>query len=72
MKAAARAAGRPPPHAMLYMNAVYDWPFDKTHGKGAEEIDVLDIHGVPHAEQCDPGLSLSRSLSLSLCLSLSL
>ena len=41
---------------MLYMNSVYDWPFDKTHGKGATNIDVLDIHGVPHAEQCDPGI----------------
>jgi hypothetical protein len=56
IKATARAAGRPLPHAMLYMNSVYDWPFDKTHGKGATNIDVLDIHGVPHAEQCDPGI----------------
>ena len=38
------------------MNAVYDWPFDAAHSRGATEIDVLDIHGVPHSEQCDPGI----------------
>ena len=38
------------------MNSVYDWPFDATHGLGAAHIDVLDIHGQPHAEQCDPGV----------------
>ena len=56
IKATARAAGRPLPHAMLYMNAVYDWPFDKAHGRGAVNIDILDVNGVPHAEQCDPGI----------------
>jgi hypothetical protein len=56
IKATARKAGRSLPHAMLYMNSVYDWPFDATHGKGAENIDVLDIHGMPHVEQCDPGI----------------
>jgi len=53
VKAAARAAGRREPHAVLYMNSVYDWPFDAAHADGA---DVKDIHGVPHAEQCDPGI----------------
>lgn len=56
VKAAAGAAGRPPPHSLLYMNAVYDWPFDAAHAAGAEAIDVLDIDGVPHAEVCDPGI----------------
>jgi hypothetical protein len=56
IKAVARAAGRPEPHALLYMNTVYDWPFDATHGLGAENIDVLDIHGKPHTEMCDPGI----------------
>ena len=41
---------------MLYMNTVYDWPFDATHGLGAQNVDVLDIHGNPHMEQCDPGI----------------
>jgi len=41
---------------MLYMNSVYDWPFDATHALGAQNIDVLDIHGKPHVEQCDPGI----------------
>lgn len=56
IKQTARDAGRPEPHAVLYMNSVYDWPFDATHGLGAENIDVLDIHGKPHVEQCDPGI----------------
>jgi hypothetical protein len=56
IKRTARQAGRPLPHAVLYMNSVYDWPFDAAHGKGAHNIDVLDIHGNPHAEQCDPGI----------------
>jgi hypothetical protein len=40
---------------MLYMNAVYDWPFDAAHA-GGNSIDVLDINGKPHIEQCDPGI----------------
>ena len=56
IKETARKAGRPLPHAMLYMNSVYDWPFDATHGLGAENIDVLDINGNPHMERCDPGI----------------
>jgi hypothetical protein len=56
IKAHARAAGRAEPHAMMYANSVYDWPFDKQHARGSHHIDVLDVDGVPHAEQCDPGL----------------
>merc|ERR1719305_865343 len=41
---------------MLYMNAVYDWPFDAAHAPGAEAVDVLDVNGVPHTEVCDPGI----------------
>ena len=63
IKQTARKAGRPLPHAMLYMNSVYDWPFDATHGQGALNIDVLDIYGNPHAEQCDPGIYPSFFLS---------
>lgn len=37
------------------MNAVYDWPFDAAHA-GGNSVDVLDIHGNPHTEQCDPGI----------------
>ena len=48
---AAAAAGRAAPH-MLHMHSVYDWPFDAAHGGDA--VDVLDIHGVAHAQQCDP------------------
>eukprot|EP00040_Diaphanoeca_grandis_P009453 m.48910 g.48910 ORF g.48910 m.48910 type:complete len:414 (-) comp20888_c0_seq1:86-1327(-) len=56
VKAAAVAMGLPKPHAMLYMNGVYDWPFDAAHGGGATSVDVCDIHGVPHAEESDPGI----------------
>lgn len=56
VRAAAKSAGRASPHCMMYMNGVYDWPFDAAHGLGAQEIDVLDINGVPHAETCDPGI----------------
>lgn len=43
------------PHCMLYLNAVYDFPFSKTHGLG-NAIDVLDVNGNPHMETCDPGI----------------
>merc|ERR1719198_1407308 len=56
IKEAAIAAGRAVPHLMLYANTVYNWPFNAEQRLGAAEIDLLDIHGVPHAEQCDPGL----------------
>ena len=36
VKAWARAHGRPEPHAMMYANTDYDWPFDKQHAAGAE------------------------------------
>ena len=56
VKMAAANSGRGLPHCMLYVNHVYDWPFDLAHGGGAREVDVVDIHGVPHAEVCDPGI----------------
>ena len=56
VKAWARAHDRPEPHAMMYANTDYDWPFDKQHAAGAEAIDVVDVNGVPHAERCDPGI----------------
>ena len=43
-------------HDICIPRSRYDWPFDLTHGKGAQNVDVLDIHGKPHAEQCDPGI----------------
>ena len=55
IREAAAAAGLAAPHMMIYMNAVYDWPYDAAHA-GGNAVDVLDIHGVPHAEQCDPGI----------------
>ena len=56
VKKAAVDAGRRPPHCLLYVNHVYDWPFDLAHAGGAWNVDVVDIHGVPHAEVCDPGI----------------
>jgi len=55
VKAKAQAAGRRDPHCMLYLNAVYDFPFSSTHALG-DSIDVLDIHGRAHVENVDPGL----------------
>lgn len=55
IKAIAKKAGRRSPHCVLYMNAVYDFPFDQIH-KGGDAMDVLDIHGQPHMESCDPGI----------------
>jgi hypothetical protein len=56
VKDVAKTAGREAPHCMLYMNAVYDWPFDAAHAAGAEATDVLDVNGKPHAEVSDPGI----------------
>lgn len=56
IKADALAKGRPVPHFMLYANSVYNWPFDAELASGVENVAVLDIHGVPHAEKCDPGI----------------
>lgn len=56
VKGVAKTAGHEAPHCMLYMNAVYDWPFDAAHAGGAEEVDVVDVHGKPHVEVCDPGI----------------
>ena len=64
IKAAARRAGRPEPHALLYMNHVYDWPFYLMHAD-SQAVDVLDINGRPHVEVCDPGITLSAPLSAS-------
>lgn len=44
-----------PPHCMLFANTIYDWPFDLAHA-GGDAVDVLDIHGMPHMESCDPGI----------------
>merc|ERR1719445_675384 len=49
----AKKAGRKPPHCMLYLNAVYDFPFSRSH---SIKIDLTDIHGKPHMENCDPGI----------------
>ena len=32
-----------------------DWPFMSTHALG-NAVDVLDVHGKPHEESCDPGI----------------
>ena len=55
VKGVAAAAGRRPPHCMLFANTIYDWPFDLAHA-GGDSVDVLDIHGKPHMESCDPGI----------------
>jgi len=55
LKARALAAGRREPHCMLYLNAVYDFPFSSTHQLG-DTIDVLDVHGKVHVENVDPGV----------------
>lgn len=55
IKRTAQSAGRRPPHCMLYLNQVYDFPFDKTQMLG-NDIHVLDIDGRPHVESIDPGL----------------
>lgn len=55
VKAAAAKEGRRSPHCMLYMNTVYLWPFDAADSQG-DAIRVLDIHGQPHMETCDPGI----------------
>jgi hypothetical protein len=55
IKSAAHSAGHRPPHCMMYMNAVYLWPFDASNAKGTE-VQLLDIHGQPHMETSDPGI----------------
>ena len=39
VKAVAAAAGRRPPHCMLFANTIYDWPFDRAHA-GGDAVDV--------------------------------
>ena len=55
MKASAAAQQRRPGHAILYMNSVYLWPFDAASAQG-KAVQVLDVHGEPHMESCDPGI----------------
>ena len=55
MKASAATQKRRPGHAVLYMNSVYLWPFDKASGQGTA-VQVLDVNGNPHMETCDPGI----------------
>jgi hypothetical protein len=53
--ASAARQGLRGPHAVLYMNSVYLWPFDEASALGADAM-VTDVHGAPHAESCDPGI----------------
>jgi hypothetical protein len=55
MKAAAKAAGRRPPHCVLYVNADYLWPYDTTSAMG-DAVRIVDVEGRAHVETCDPGL----------------
>lgn len=54
MKESALRQKRRPGHAILYMNSVYLWPFDVASEQG-KEVQLLDVHGEPHMESCDPG-----------------
>jgi hypothetical protein len=53
--ASAQQQGLAGPHAVLYMNAVYLWPFDAASALGAAAM-VTDVNGKPHEESCDPGI----------------
>jgi len=53
IRAAALARGAAPPHLMLYVNAVYLWPFDAAANLSNE---LVDVNGRPHEESNDPGL----------------
>ena len=57
--ASAEKQGLRGPHAVLYMNSVYLWPFDAAAALGADAM-VTDINGKPHEESCDPGICISR------------
>ena len=54
MKASAAQQKRRAGHAILYMNSVYLWPFDAASSQG-KAVQLLDVHGEPHMESCDPG-----------------
>ena len=54
-KASAVRQKRREPHAVLYMNSVYLWPFDAASAEGTS-VQVLDTAGAPHMESCDPGI----------------
>ena len=49
VKAQAARGGRRPPHCMMYLNAVYLWPFDRADSLG-EGVRLLDTKGQPHME----------------------
>ena len=53
--AAASAGNRVTPHRVLYMNAVYNWPFYRMNAAGVANISVIDVHGNVNAEESDPG-----------------
>jgi hypothetical protein len=53
--ASAQQQGLRGPHAVLYMNSVYLWPFDAAASLGAAAM-VTDVNGKPHEENCDPGI----------------
>lgn len=55
IKAIAARDGRRAPNLMLYVNAVYLWPFDSTWAKG-EQVQLMSTNGKPHLESCDPGI----------------
>jgi hypothetical protein len=55
LQALAKADGRRPPHCIMYLNSIYLWPFDQSEALG-DDVKVLDVHGAPHAENCDPGI----------------
>merc|ERR1712083_554531 len=55
VKASATQQGLRSPHSILYMNAVYLWPFDAASSLGAAAR-VTDVNGKPHEESCDPGI----------------
>lgn len=54
VKARAAAAGRPPPHCMLYLNSALLFPFDI--GSANRSLLFRDIHGRPHVEAADPAI----------------
>ena len=55
VKSSAKSQSRRAPHCVLYMNSVYLWPFDAANTLGSA-VQLLDVHGAPHMESCDPGI----------------
>lgn len=64
VKASAARQGLHPPHSIMYMNAVYLWPFDAASALGSAAC-VTDSTGAPHEESCDPGIYPSRFFDFS-------